>query len=66
MSESTKHRGDLGHVPVVVSPSDGSASDPALDHIRDALRGLRYGIVSIVVQDGVVVQIERTEKRRLR
>ena len=34
--------------------------------IRDALRGLRYGAVNIIVQDGVVVQIDRTEKRRLR
>jgi len=42
------------------------AIDGSLDAIRDALRGLRYGTVSIVVQDGVVVQIERTEKRRLR
>ncbi len=33
--------------------------------IRDALKGLRYGAVNIVVQDGVVVQIDRTEKRRL-
>jgi hypothetical protein len=33
--------------------------------IRDALRGLRFGAVTIVVQDGVVVQIDRTEKRRL-
>ena len=36
-----------------------------MDEVRDALRGLRYGEVSIVVQDGVVVQIERTERRRL-
>ncbi len=38
----------------------------AIEQIRDALRGLRFGNVLIVVQDGVVVQIERTEKRRLR
>lgn len=37
----------------------------ALDQIRDALRGLRYGSLTIQVQDGVVVQIDRTEKRRL-
>lgn len=34
--------------------------------IQEALRGLRYGNVNIVVQDGVIVQIDRTEKRRLR
>jgi hypothetical protein len=37
----------------------------ALGEIRDALRGLRYGSLTIQVQDGVVVQIDRTEKRRL-
>jgi hypothetical protein len=34
--------------------------------IRDALRNLRFGSVNIIVQDGVIVQIDRTEKRRLR
>ncbi|MBM3965149.1 MAG: DUF2292 domain-containing protein [Planctomycetes bacterium] len=37
-----------------------------LEQIRQALRGLRFGNVTIVVLDGVVVQIDRTEKRRLR
>ena len=37
----------------------------ALDRIRTALRGLRYGTVTAVVQDGVVIQVERTEKIRL-
>jgi hypothetical protein len=35
-------------------------------HIRESLRGLRFGTVNIVVQDGVIVQIDRTEKRRIR
>lgn len=42
---------------------------PPADHWREiaaALRGLRFGSVHIVVQDGVVIQIERTEKKRLR
>ena len=37
----------------------------ALARIGDALRGLRYGSVLAIVQDGVVVQIERTENTRL-
>jgi hypothetical protein len=37
----------------------------ALDRIRTALRGLRYGTVTVVVQDGIVIQVERTEKIRL-
>lgn len=40
--------------------------DQAMQQIRDALRGLRFGNVSIIVQDGVVIQIDRTEKRRVR
>ena len=37
----------------------------AVDRINAALRGLRYGTVTAVVQDGVVVQVERTEKFRI-
>lgn len=37
-----------------------------LQHIREALRGLRFGTVNIIIQDGVVVQIDRTEKKRVR
>jgi hypothetical protein len=40
--------------------------DPVVSQILQTLRGMRFGVVSIVVQDGVVVQIERTEKVRLR
>ncbi|MFM7035302.1 MAG: YezD family protein [Planctomycetia bacterium] len=39
--------------------------DPGLRRIGDALTGLRYGSVLAIVQDGVIVQIERTEKTRL-
>lgn len=37
----------------------------ALRRIGEALSGLRFGSVLAIVQDGVVVQIERTEKTRL-
>lgn len=43
-----------------------AATDVELQQIQDSLRGLRYGAVHIIVQDGVIVQIDRTEKRRLR
>ena len=41
-------------------------SEPEIREIRDLLRGLRFGSVTIVVHDGAIVQIDRTEKRRLR
>ena len=40
-------------------------NDRALAKVSDALSGLRYGEVTVVVQDGVVVQVERTEKVRI-
>ena len=40
--------------------------DLEIAQIRESLRGLRFGTVSIIVQDGVIVQIDRTEKRRIR
>jgi len=39
--------------------------DVGLEQIRQALHGLKYGQVIAVVQDGVIVQIERIEKRRI-
>ncbi|MBI3838539.1 MAG: YezD family protein [Planctomycetia bacterium] len=40
--------------------------EPTLEHIRQALVGLQFGEVSIIVQDGVVVQVERIERKRFR
>jgi hypothetical protein len=53
--------------------SDGSplraaqpaTADDAVDAVRDALRGLRYGEIVISVHDGNVVQVVRSEKLRL-
>ncbi len=43
-----------------------AALEDALEQIRRALQGLQFGEVSVIVQDGVVVQLERRERRRLR
>ena len=55
------------HGPATTAASEPNAAntDAALARIGDALRGLRYGSVLAIVQDGVIVQIERTEKTRL-
>jgi hypothetical protein len=37
----------------------------AVTEILKALHGLRFGCVTIVVQDGIVVQIDRTSKQRI-
>jgi hypothetical protein len=51
----------------VTLPSPGS-SDITPDWIalvREKVEGLRFGVVQLVVHDGRVTQIERTEKTRL-
>jgi hypothetical protein len=47
------------------SNRDDGRTALALDKVRDALAELRFGTVTVVVQDGVVVQVERTDKVRL-
>jgi hypothetical protein len=46
--------------------SEKTTDPQTLSQVRTALEGLQFGSVTIIVQDGVVVQIDRTEKRRLR
>ncbi|MCC2668735.1 MAG: putative small protein [Armatimonadetes bacterium] len=42
------------------------AEDPrALGDIRDALRGMEHGKLTVVVQDGRIIQLERTDRVRL-
>jgi hypothetical protein len=48
----------------VTQPSPSRDLD--LDKVRAAVRGIRFGEVRVIIQDGVVVQIERLEKQRLR
>lgn len=42
-----------------------AASPDWLAIVRAKVEGLRFGVVQIVVHDGKVTQIERTEKTRL-
>ena len=52
--------------PAHVASAARSPTDAELREVAAALRGMRFGSVTIVVQDGVVIQIDKTEKRRLR
>lgn len=33
--------------------------------VRDALRAIRFGTVTLVIQDGLVIQVDKCEKIRL-
>jgi hypothetical protein len=48
------------------SPREARTFDKELEHVRQALAGLQFGEVSIIVQDGVIVQVERIERKRFR
>jgi len=40
--------------------------DPqAIQQIQEALSSMRYGKLTVVVQDGLIIQFERTDKVRL-
>jgi hypothetical protein len=47
------------------NPAVLGGGDEGLEQIRQALEGIDYGEVRLLVQNGVIVQIERVEKRRL-
>ena len=37
----------------------------AIKQVRKALKGLRFGTITLVVQDGIIIQIDRTSKTRV-
>lgn len=51
--------------PAEPQESASDSEDLVLTQIRESLRNLRFGHVQIIVQDGVVVQIDRLERRRI-
>jgi len=52
--------------PTTVLPATHPIESPDwLAIVREKVEGLRYGVVQLVVHDGRVTQIERTEKTRL-
>ena len=47
------------------SESDSTINPDWVALVREKVESLRYGVVQLVVHDGRVTQIERTEKSRL-
>ena len=45
-------------------PSDSGRESLPLAAIQAAIVGIRHGVVQIIIQDGRVVQIDKTEKIR--
>jgi hypothetical protein len=53
------------HIQVPIETSGEQIAEYTWDEVRASLRNLKFGSVTIIVQDGVIIQIDRTEKRRL-
>jgi hypothetical protein len=47
-------------------PSAQAPVETVVESIRAAITGIRFGEVRVIIQDGVVIQIDRLEKNRLR
>lgn len=56
------------HDPTPPPPGSEAATqiEESIASVREALEGLRYGTVSLTVHEGRVVQIDITEKKRLK
>jgi hypothetical protein len=50
----------------LVPPSAKQPNPDWVALVREKVEGLKFGVVQLVVHDGRVTQIERTEKTRLR
>jgi hypothetical protein len=62
LSMGSQRKGSLGrHDATVID----QRNDEAIERVRQSLRELRFGEILVVVQDGVAIQVERTEKIRL-
>lgn len=46
--------------------SRGMTREREFERIHAAVQGIRFGEVRVIIQDGVVIQIDRIEKERLR
>ena len=60
---SNKSRVDRDY-DLATEPRRGGQMD--LEQVRLAVKAIRFGEVRVIIQDGVIVQIDRIEKQRLR
>jgi hypothetical protein len=58
-------KNDASVVPSASIEGRIDSEELVLSQVRESLRNLQFGHVQIIVQDGVVVQIDRLERRRI-
>lgn len=56
----------MAHAPVIIRRANGDPLPPeTIRRITDMLRTVRFGSITLVVQEGKVAQIDKTEKFRI-
>lgn len=56
----------MAGAPVIIRRTNGDPLPPEMfSKIKDMLKMVRYGSITLVVQDGKVAQIDKTEKIRI-
>jgi hypothetical protein len=50
----------------IIANESGAISDENLKKLLELLKTIKYGSITLVVQDGVVVQVEKNEKIRFK
>lgn len=48
------------------SDNKDNAVEACLKEVRNVLKQLKYGTITIVVQDGIPIQLDTTEKKRFK
>jgi hypothetical protein len=51
--------------PVIVRKNEDPLPTETLRRIEEMLRTVRYGSITLLIQDGKILQIDKTEKFRL-
>lgn len=64
-TDITKESIDLRNKNIDVTSKKG-ISDESIKKLFDVIEDVKYGSVTLIIQDGVVIQIERNEKMRLK
>ena len=62
----TKHIGEVRLKGMPTEVNKDNAVENCLKEVKSILKDLKYGTITIVVQDGIPIQLDTTEKKRFK
>jgi hypothetical protein len=66
VAKHTKHIGYVRSGSMGASQVKESTVEKCIEEVKNALDDLKYGTITIVVQDGIPIQLDTTEKKRFK